>query len=273
MKDPNTSAGTNNLWILSKLKDCTYAIDCEYVKAIFVLEDEISVSPDSDDVHLGIVSHWGQVLPIIDLRRFLGIESKAQEAEQFEQMLEQRKQDHIRWVNELKRCVEEEDTFRLATDPHQCAFGKWYDNYESNNQVIAFHMKKIDEPHQKLHATAHEALSCARNCAECSREECLRGSLRKAIEVYMPTVVNLLEEAKTVFQENDRKMVVVTSMGSRQFGLLVDEVLSVEPLFSILANAPTGIFHADQIVSHVAQRNEDSDLVLLLNMEQLYHVC
>lgn len=269
-KERSLQAQSDNLWVLTKLKDCTYALEGSYVEAIFMLETEITTSGNSDEINLGIIPYRDTIIPVIDLRKFLGMDSYAQEQEEFAQMLEQRKQDHIRWVDELKRCLEENDKFKLATDPHKCAFGKWYDNFETDNNTVSFHLKKIDEPHKKLHATAHEAFACKRECPKCTRGECLQTALSKAVDVYMPTVVNLLEEAKQVFQDSYRKMVVVVSKNDHKYGLLVDEVISVEPLSIILPNTQLGISDEDQMVPLVGHRKADIDLILMLDIDKLY---
>lgn len=40
-------------------------------------------------------------------------------------MLAERETDHVNWINELERSVQEKRKFTLTTDPYKCAFGKW----------------------------------------------------------------------------------------------------------------------------------------------------
>jgi chemoreceptor zinc-binding protein len=44
-------------------------------------------------------------------------------------MIDERKNDHIHWVNEFERSIKNDEQINLNTDPHECAFGKWYDNF------------------------------------------------------------------------------------------------------------------------------------------------
>ena len=44
--------------------------------------------------------------------------------------------------------------FKLAIDPHKCAFGKWYDNFETDNRTLSGCLKKCDAPHQEIHGIA-----------------------------------------------------------------------------------------------------------------------
>ena len=82
----------------------------------------------------------------------------------FEQMIDDRKQDHINWVNELERYMVEGGSFKLARDPHQCALGKWYDHFTTDNMSVTNLLKKIEEPHENLHKAADEAENCKKDC-------------------------------------------------------------------------------------------------------------
>lgn len=262
---------SNDLWLTVKLQTQLYAIESTYVESISVLEETISVLPESNNIKPGIIHSRGRVIPIINLRAALGLKTFEEEQAAFENMLEQRKNDHIHWVNEMERCLKEDDTFRLTTDPHKCAFGKWYDNYQTENQTISFHLRKIDEPHKKLHETAHLAFECPRQCDDCEREKCLREQLKEDAHTYMKIVVGLLDEAKSIFRENSRTMCVIVKDKENSFlGLLVDEVLAVESLS--LKNLPVSCMSASspQVLSHIGEKQGSNATVLVLNMVGLF---
>ena len=80
--------------------------------------------------------------------------SLKEENEALCQLMEQRAQDHKRWVQELADSVVQSRRFKLATDPHQCAFGKWYDTYKTDNLLMSSFLKEFDEPHKKIHGMA-----------------------------------------------------------------------------------------------------------------------
>ncbi|MDT8421244.1 MAG: methyl-accepting chemotaxis protein [Desulfuromonadales bacterium] len=70
---------------------------------------------------------------------------------------------HLDWARELSDYVD--DKFRgaltLETDPHKCAFGQWYFGNERKRAEALIPelvpvLKKMEEPHQKLHKTAEE---------------------------------------------------------------------------------------------------------------------
>lgn len=265
---------SDNLWVLVKLKDLTYAIDSNYVQAIFLLDKEITSAGSSDNINLGIIPFRDQVISAIDLRCYMGLESYAEEQAEFESMLDHRKQDHVHWVDELKRCLETGETFTLATDPHKCAFGMWYDHYVPENHTVAFHLRKLDEPHKELHATASRAFACKRECNSCSRNECLFTELDKATHLYMPRVVQLIEEAKQVFRDSYRKMIVAIGDEERICGLLVDDVLSVEALPEFRENSHLCKTGDHTVMPFVGLRGKEQEIVFVVNHKSLietYH--
>jgi purine-binding chemotaxis protein CheW len=69
-------------------------------------------------------------------------------------MMQLREQDHRKWLLELEASVQEHRSFLMTTDPHKCAFGKWYDNYHADNAWLAALLKKVDGPHRQIHAVA-----------------------------------------------------------------------------------------------------------------------
>lgn len=265
----HNSTDKDEQWLVIKLKEQLFGVDISYIESIFQVEQAVTRLPGSSENLLGVINLRGDVVPLLDLRRILGITPLEVEQAEFEEMLELRKQDHIHWVDELKRSIANNEPFRLATDPHQCAFGKWYDNYQTDLATVAFHLAKIEEPHRLLHQTAEEAIACTRKCDECEREECLQLSLQRGAEVYMPTVVKLLEEAKTVFRQGHRKMCVVISHEDETMGLLVDDVKSVERLAGIAETANIKK-NGSTYVTHVGQGGNDTKNVLILGVSELF---
>ncbi|RMF79345.1 MAG: hypothetical protein D6739_11140 [Nitrospirae bacterium] len=172
----------------------------------------------------GVMNLRGKVIPVVDLRHRLGIPTLDDEVGEMVAMLEQREQDHRNWLAALERSVEEGEEFKLATDPHKCAFGKWYDAYTTSNLVVANHLKRFDTPHKQIHAIAER---CLRLAAEGDRE-----AAREVIEQTRTTVlsrmVDLFAELKRILRETQRSITVVIDAPSGPYALAVDEVTGVE---------------------------------------------
>jgi len=55
-------------------------------------------------------------------------------------------------LTELEASWREQRPFKMARDPHACRFGLWYDRYQTDNNLLKMTLKKMDEPHQIIHA-------------------------------------------------------------------------------------------------------------------------
>lgn len=225
-----SQASTEMPWLLFKIEDQVFAIDTRNVTSIFQITEKVTPVSDYPEEFRGIMVLRGEAIPMMELRKRLRLPTIQEEYESFSTMIDQRKQDHVHWVDELIRCMDNGDQFKLATDPHKCAFGQWYDRHQTDNLAVAFHMKKIDAPHQALHQTAVDAMKCSRQCDSCQRDTCLKTALDKASKEYMPQVVSLLDEAKEIYKGHFHEMCIVLSGEKGSMGLIVDDVLAVERL-------------------------------------------
>ena len=91
----------------------------------------------------------------MDLRIRMGMTSLSEEVGNLIKLLEQREQDHKDWILELELSVKEQRKFKLATNHHECAFGKWYDSFITDNRVLHNCLKKFETPHQEIHSIAN----------------------------------------------------------------------------------------------------------------------
>jgi chemotaxis signal transduction protein len=252
-------------WLLFQLKSSTYSVNSKSVLSIIHLNDEVTVVPQSEPYIRGIMQYQGFPIKLVDLRALFHMESKETEIEAFKQMIDMRKQDHIHWVEELERCANAHQPFTLATDPHQCAFGRWYDSFRSDSNAVKTHLNRIKEPHEKLHAVAHEVLACSQEHDKCTREECLKVTLAKAKEEYMIEILQILEDIKQAVVDDFREMVIVFDTGKQLYGILVDKVLSVEELDFLKGDYSAGVTFQTQYIGGVAKTKKTNKLVLLID--------
>lgn len=214
--------------IVFQLKGELYCVNSRDIATILQMPRYEAV-PTSAPHMVGIFPHRGEMIQILDLRTLFGHPSLKEERDAFTQMLEDRKQDHIYWVEMLKHAVQSGESFGLATDPHKCAFGKWYDNYRSEIGAVSHQLKKIEDPHRRLHEVAGKVVACRQNCDECERQECLKLVLERAEGEYMPRILQLLDDLKDVFSNTVYHEMTLVLYG-QPLALLVDEVISVEQL-------------------------------------------
>jgi len=252
-------------WLVFKLKDRLFAVNSEHTSSIIQMPERVEAMPGAAKKVRGIINLRGSIIPLLDLRVIFDMPSMEQEYIEFRDMLEARKQDHLNWVKELKRCVETGDEFKLATDPHKCAFGRWYDSFETEYQTLRHHLNKINEPHKRLHRAAEEVFSCNQKHELCEREECLKVTLQRVEEEYVPKIVHLLDEAKELFRQQFHPMVVILNNGEELVGIIVDEVIAVENLEKIADKGDFSKFNDSQYMEGVSQRPGSNGLILMLS--------
>ena len=203
-------------WLIFTLNEQAYAVNSKYVNGIEMRPDTVTALPDAPDIYCGLVERRGEVYPLLNMRKTFHFPSVDDESETFGKMIEQRKNDHIKWIDAFERCYNTGEKFNLAVDPHKCAFGKWYDQFSKGTHSITFHIKKIEEPHKLLHESAAEIIN-SMNRGENKKAEAL---FKKLKNEYYPRVIAVLDEVKAVYRSTYRETVVVLSDEKQMLGLL-----------------------------------------------------
>jgi chemotaxis signal transduction protein len=215
----------------------------------------------------GVINLRGHVMPLVDLRLRFGLVSQAQEVEALVELLRAREQDHRRWLDELVASVRERRTFALTTDPHACAFGKWYDTFRTDNLLFENVLKRFDTPHRRIHEVGAEIVRSMQKGTFAGCEaivEGLRGTTLQAL-------LDLFTEARAVLRESSREIAVVLSGAGPTYAVAVDAIASVERLtpdaLSSLDDSTIGV--RSECVDAVARRARDSRLVLTVDAGRL----
>ncbi len=256
-------------YIIFKIAGSLYCINSKYIQTIVQLPDYSTIPAAPANV-TGMFRYRDQVIQMLDLRVTFGLKSISDECRDFEQMIEARKQDHINWVKELERFIEEGGTFHLAKDPHQCALGKWYDNFVTDNSTVAFHLRKIEEPHKKLHLAAEEAERCKKDCDNCTQNECLLQVLKRVKEESMPTILKLLDQTKDLFRSTVYKEMVLILDGVK-WGIVVDEIVAVDDLTIIADRQQDPMVERCTFINNVLESPRRDGLIFELNTANLLH--
>lgn len=251
-------------YITFKINSANYCISSQLVSSMTMLTEIISI-PDSPEYILGLMRHKSGIVPMIDIRILLGMPSLETLYNDFVSRVDQRKTDHINWVNEFKRCVNEKEPFKLATDPHMCAFGKWFYAFkESENKVntVEVVLNKIETPHAQLHSLA---LVYANNSQD---EEVCISAVKEAQRLCYEIILPLLDELKEVFKHQYKSMAIILESDDKLQGITVDEVNSIkyfnyETQSEKIKNSPT-----DNYVRSVI-KDEDGSLYLEIDSDAI----
>ena len=187
-------------YIVFRIRENLFCITGQVVQSIQQLPEKLLTVPGAPDYVRGSFKNLGEIVSVVDLRRFFDWKTAQEEYREFADMIEQRKRDHINWVDTLRNCRANGKAFPLSKDCHGCALGVWRDNYRTDVTTINFLLHKLDVPHEKLHALADAAMDASEKGEEV---------LREMDTELVPAVLQILEEMKEDFQEREFKEMVL----------------------------------------------------------------
>lgn len=213
------------LWIVVSLGNELYALPAGDVDAM-VLMPPVSDVPNTPEHVRGVFVLREKTLPVLDLRVSLGLPSLAEETADLIALLDAREQDHLNWLGELEASVEEGRLFKLTTDPHSCAFGKWYDAYETDNLLVAGLLKKFDAPHKRIHAIG-DAVVALEQAGDIAGAKAL---IERTRQGDLAEMIRLFERLRAQIRESLREIAVVLNVDGRPYAVAVDAVETVSRL-------------------------------------------
>lgn len=220
----NTARSDHSIAIIVTLGDSHYALASESIASI-VSVPECTKLPRVPGWIRGLIMIRGQGYSLGDLRVRLGMPSLPVEIEEFVTMIGQREQDHVRWLDTLEACTREGNEFTLTTDPHKCAFGKWYDAYKTNNHLVELYLRRFDAPHKAIHAVGVEVDALIRS-----------GDVATAQCTIVTTKNTTLAEMRLLFsgfralirETGAREVAILLNGTSTPLAVVVDSIDAVE---------------------------------------------
>lgn len=251
-------------WVVFRLSSEFYALPIGAVKEM-VRMAEVSPLPGTPAYVRGLMPLRGRVLPVIDLRMRLGMESADDERNAMVRMLETREEEHRNWLTELENSVREHRAFTLAVDPHQCAFGRWYDTFQTQNQTLHSILRRFERPHSAIHAIAQRVDEFAHKDAFDDALALIERTRNDELAV----MVQLFANTRQVIKELRREVVLIVRRRERNYALAVDAVESVETL--ALQEDVNGVLDTEEehVVTRIARSTKEQRVVLVLDLEAL----
>lgn len=252
--------------VLVRVNKQLYAVNSKNVISMIDMR-EVTSMPGTPEEIMGIMRFRGAAVPVINMRTLFNSASIQDEYEDFKKMIDQRITDHINWVGKLEESVASGERFTLPTDPHQCAFGRWFYQFDSKELTVKHHLNKIEEPHRLLHEIAHD-VEFYKNKDTQEAKDKIEKLLDTVKSEYMSKVIELLEETKVIFESVYSEMMVVLEKDGKQASLVVDEILSVEELDDVEYGHSDG-FKTSEYIKGIKLRKEPREFVLQINDERL----
>lgn len=257
-----------NQYVILRVGEDPFAVGVSEVKEMLVLP-EVTPVPRTPEFMRGIINLRGQVIPLMDLRTRLGRTSSEQEMEELITLMEEREEDHRRWLSELEASVRQNRKFTLPLDHHSCAFGKWYDKFQTDDPQLHEALRAFEEPHKKLHGVAAEVLQLAES-----------GQQDKALTIIewtrngvLAKMITLFEDIRKVIRSTHREIALVLERGENFLGLSVDKVESVEELEEgSVADLQRLSGQMDSKLTRAIGRRQDEgrEMVLILDTDEMF---
>jgi len=211
-----------NQHLVIEINNNLYSISILPIKEI-VIVPEVTPMPNTPEYVRGLIKLRQNIITLIDSRKRLGFRSLEEIDKELLDMLKERKQDHINWLQTLIQSVEKNTEFPLTTDPHACAFGKWYDNFKTDNYGLQVFMRQFDRPHKKIHAIAQKAL----------KEREING-LNAALKIIQETkdtdlkaMINLFDTAGEAIKEAHRELAIILEHNNSLISITADNVSNI----------------------------------------------
>lgn len=200
----------SHLHLVVEISDTQYCVPVKLVSEIIQLP-KMTVFPTEDNYLMGTIKLRDEIVGVINLRRLLRIESLEEQEDKLFSMLEERKKDHINYVNELVSAARERRKFSLTTDPHSCRFGKWYDAFETDDINLREYMRRFDVPHKLIHTDAHKIINFMGIGDHASADKLLE-EMQKS---HLPRMISLFDNFRAEFQKSRRLAGVVVDMSPK----------------------------------------------------------
>ena len=212
-------------WVVFKLKDQLFAISSQNVAAINK-KIEVTLLPNLPSHIKGIINYRNEIFKIYDTRNIFSIKTRQEENSEFGLMMDSRKRDHIKWLDELENSVAENRVFSLTTDPHACAFGKWYYGFQTNNLRLRKFLDRFENPHNRIHSIAQKIEVFKENNDFKSAQKLIDETKSNELSL----MINLFNEITDAIRLHSNEHVILLKNNDKRCALEVDDVLAIEHL-------------------------------------------
>ena len=190
------------------------AVHVRYITAQFGAERKVH-RPDGKQIR--VFQFENHNVSCFDFADIVGVESRAEGCAELKQLLEQRRQDHIDWLEALEQSLKNDTPFTKATDPHQCAFGKWYDSFTADDEALAHILAAFDAPHKRLHSLAERLLDMD------DRDKAL-AILENERSITLHSLLDLFDDAQNCLNDMQRKVAVIVDVNQKLFAIELEQI-------------------------------------------------
>lgn len=264
-----SSKAESTSWVVFRLQNSLFSINSDFVREM-IASPAIVNRAKADSYMRGLAKIRQEIIPILDLREFMGMPSLQHESVQLLELLKKREEDHRNWLKELEASVREKREFKLTTNPRECAFGKWYYSFETENFILKSLLKRFEEPHTQIHQLG---VTVRKMCEEDRCEKALR-LIDEAKANVLASLIQLFNAVYVHLQGDSREVCLILQSDKMTIGVTVDSVLAVESITETTVENLKDIFSELQVINsdaidRVGRRRHNQETVMLINPEKL----
>jgi purine-binding chemotaxis protein CheW len=241
-----------------------FAFPMERVREILRVQSPTKV-PDVPDYVLGVLTvKWtiAALLPIIDLRRQLRLQSMA-----YEYIAKSGLVRHAfeSWLTNLRsRAADAKHEWTIAASE---TFRAWVAEFSSSSQVLMDGIGRLRSLDEKLARSAKQGQQFEHSCNAAEAGTCLEEMTTAAAE--LTSALAEFEQQIAVNIQDDQRIVVVDASGML-LGLVVDHVNEVLQVSRKFVDPPPAIASGDgRDLSGIAKLDDGKRLLLLLDPSQI----
>ncbi|WP_197482976.1 CZB domain-containing protein, partial [Oleiphilus sp. HI0128] len=139
--------------------DAAFAIPLEQV--LYIEKDvkrNLQVN-ELDEFNHEVITFQNNTVQLYDFNQLIGSENHQTLMNNLVAKLNEMEQQHRDWLDALESSLKNNTPFTKALDPNKCAFGMWYNQFETDIEELKEALLRFDEPHKKLHGLAETLLN------------------------------------------------------------------------------------------------------------------
>ncbi len=211
-----------NLFLIFSLKNNYFGINALSVKEIIKLPD-ITKVPNSASGVRGMIKFRDKVIPIIDMRLLMGLNSVYSENIELVETLKQREKDHNDYIQHLEDCLLNDKKFTKTFNPKECEFGKWYYSFKSENIVVTNLLEEFEQPHNMIHEFAQKLI----NMNSDHNHEIVLNRFNKEGKIKLNALIKLFHDLYEKISTETKELAIIYELGDKLLGFSVDKVYRI----------------------------------------------
>jgi len=173
-----------------------------------------------DQFNHEVITFQNKTVQLYDFNQLIGSKNHRQTMETLVSQLDEMEQQHVAWLEALEHSIRTDEPFEKALDPSQCQFGKWYQQFKTDNEDLAEVMARFDAPHRHLHGIAENLLTLGKTDPKAARQR-----LETERSTTLSELIHLFHMAKERAMTSVRPIIIfVEHAGGKVTALRLDNI-------------------------------------------------